>query len=254
DGGFCFRPENPIDCDSERPLHPLHPDAPAPPAQESSRVGGEEVFPGLRADDPVDGDAHSTLEGFYSGFRVRAEDPVDSQAAKRLLDLLDFFSPVAALHQIAGGLFRLSGFFRLSRRFFAEEFQDTLGMQTPYLLQPGGVFQLGGVRLVVDEAVFREHGGHYGIPQYLVVRPLFASILQATSGGDGFMQDVLELFRLARYAAIVNVGLETSSAAGINMDADEQVSTPAIRRLAASAQGRVCIPGAAHFNLNPSRF
>src|SRR5690606_18868492 len=157
DADFCFLlerfnrrfglgSENPIDCDTNSPLNPLHPDAPAPPAQESSRVGGEEVFPGLRADDPVDGDAHSTLEGFYSGFRVRAEDPVDSQAAKRLLDLLDFFSPVAALHQIAGGLFRLSGFFRLSRRFFAEEFQDTLGMQTPYLLQPGGVFQLGGVR------------------------------------------------------------------------------------------------------------
>src|SRR5690606_5680907 len=127
-------------------------------------------------------------------------------------------------------------------------------MQTPYLLQPGGVFQLGGIVFVVDEAVFGEHRGHGGMLEDIISGPLFASILQATSGGDGFMQDVLELFRLARYAAIVNVGLETSSAAGINMDADEQVSTPAIRRLAASAQGRVCIPGAAHFNLNPSRF
>src|SRR5690606_41277485 len=108
--------------DAKDPLHRLPAYAPARPTLERSSVGGEQVFPGLRADDPVDGDAHSTLEGFYSGFRVRAEDPVDSQAAKRLLDLLDFFSPVAALHQIAGGLFRLSGFFRLSRRFFAEEF------------------------------------------------------------------------------------------------------------------------------------
>src|SRR5690606_11938929 len=101
-------------------------------------------------------------------------------------------------------------------------------MQSPHLFDSRGVFHRGGVRLWVDRAVFGENGRHCGTPQYLEVRPLFAPILQAASGGDGFMQDVLELFRLARYAAIVNVGLETSSAAGINMDADEQVSTPAI--------------------------
>src|SRR5690606_20161226 len=254
DGGFGFRPENPIDCDSERPLNPLHPDAPAPPAQESSRVGGEEVFPGLRADDPVDGDAHSTLEGFYSGFRVRAEDTVDGQAAKRLLDLLDFFSPVAALHQIAGGLFRLSGFFRLSRRFLAEEFQDTLGVQPPHLLQPGGVFQPGGVVFVVDETVLRQHRGHGGMLEDIISGPLFASILQAATGGDGAMEHVLKFLRSSRHTAAINIALEARPAPGINMHGDEQVSTPGVRHPAALAQRRVCIPGAGHFNLNPRRF
>src|SRR5690606_11249090 len=229
---------------------------PAPPAQESSRVGGEEVFPGLRADDPVDGDAHRLLKCLDAGLSFGSEDSIDRQSAQGFLDLLDLRSPVTSADQVRGLRRRLwsrFGGFRFYR-FLAEEFQNPFGMQSPHLFDPRGVFHLGGVRLGVDKAVFRQYRRHGGIPQYLEVRPLFTPILQATPGGDGLVQYVLELLGLAGHAAIVDVGLETGAAASINVDADEQVSTPAICRLAASAQGRVCIAGAGPFNLNPSRF
>src|SRR5690606_20891627 len=105
DRRFGFRPENPIDCDSERPLNPLHPDAPAPPAQESSRVGGEEVFPGLRADDPVDADPHRLLKCLDTGLSSESADSMGRQNLMGFMDIFVLRSPVT-LADLVGGLRR----------------------------------------------------------------------------------------------------------------------------------------------------
>src|SRR5690606_6123363 len=149
DADFCFLlerfnrrfglgSEDPIDCDTNSPLNALHPDAPAPPAQESSRVGGEEVFPGLRADDPVDADPHRFLKCLDAGFSFGSEDSIDRQSAQGFLNLLDLRSPVTSADQVRGLRRRLwsrFGGFRFYR-FLAEEFQNPFGMQSPHLFDP----------------------------------------------------------------------------------------------------------------------
>src|SRR5690554_2629925 len=103
DGGFRFWAKDPVNRQPAKlPLNALHPDAPAPSAQESSRVGGEEVFPGLRADDPVDADPHRLLKCLDAGLSAWSEDSIDRQSAQGFLDLLDLRSPVTSADQVRG--------------------------------------------------------------------------------------------------------------------------------------------------------
>src|SRR5690606_20323898 len=167
---------------------------------------------------------------------ARKARPVRSDRQTFRLELIDG-TVIFASARTAGRIFL----------FQSERLRDSFRVQPPHLLQPGGIFQFGGVAFMVDESVFRKHGGHYGIPQNLVVRPLLAPILQSASSGNHRMIFVLIFLRFCAYTAVKDVTFEAGPSTGIDMDADKKDGSPAISRACAGGERRIGIASPRHF-------
>src|SRR5690606_1537608 len=131
-----------------------------------------------------------------------------------------------------------------------EGFCDPFGMEFAKEVDKFGVLQLSRVLLPVDEPVLSEESGHFRFAEDSKVSPLHPPVGPSGASDDGLMDFFLVFLRFAGDSPIEDVGFEARSASfsSVDVNGDEVISTPVIRRLRTSGQGGIGVSGPAQLD------